>query len=303
MNYYLNKLMTYHQVHQMEREGFSIQKIADYLVMDWRTAKRLLSLSEQEYLIEQEKIPGRKRSLELYEEFVREKLLLHPGTPAAQMHDWLKEHHSGFPAVSQKTVFNFVHLVRGKYNILKAEAVREYSCVAELPYGQQAQVDFGFYNMATTLGKTKKVQFFTFVLSRSRYKYIYFSDTRFTTASVIESHERAFKAIGGCPVEIVYDQDRLFIVDENLGDIILTAGFRAYVGQSSFTTYFCRKADPESKGKVENVVKYTKQNFLYNRSFKDLETLNDEAYEWLARTANALEHGAPQRKYRQTNIT
>jgi hypothetical protein len=40
------------------------------------------------------------------------------------------------------------------------------------------------------------------------------------------------------------------------------------------------------------VVKYVKQNFLYNRSFKDLETLNDEAHEWLARTANALEHGA-----------
>jgi transposase len=145
--------------------------------------------------------------------------------------------------------------------------------------------------MATTLGKTKKVQFFTFVLSRSRYKYILFSDTPFTTASVIEAHECAFKAIRGCPMEIVYDQDRLFIVDENLGDIIMTAGFRAYVGQSSFTTYFCRKADPESKGKVENVVKYVKQNFLYNRSFKDLETLNDEAYEWLARTANALEHG------------
>jgi len=291
MNYYLNKLMTYHQVHQMEREGFSIQKIADYLVMDWRTAKHLLSLNEQEYMALQERVPGRKRSLELYEEFVKDKLLLHPSTPAAQMHDWLKEHHSTFPAVSQKTVFNFVHLIRSKYNILKVEVVREYSCVAELPYGQQAQVDFGFYNMATTLGKTKKVQFFTFVLSRSRYKYILFSDTPFTTASVIEAHECAFKAIRGCPMEIVYDQDRLFMVSENLGDIILTAGFRSYVGQSSFTTYFCRKADPESKGKVENVVKYVKQNFLYNRSFKDLETLNDEAREWLARTANALEHG------------
>ena len=29
MNYYLNKLMTYHLVHQMEREGFSIKGTAD----------------------------------------------------------------------------------------------------------------------------------------------------------------------------------------------------------------------------------------------------------------------------------
>jgi len=100
-----------------------------------------------------------------------------------------------------------------------------------------------------------------------------------------------WSTIEGCPSEIVYDQDRLFIVSENLGDIILTAGFRTYVAQSSFITHFCRTADPESMGKVENVVKYVKQNFLCNRSFKDLETLNNEAQAWLSRTANALEHG------------
>jgi transposase len=291
MNYYLNKLMTYHQVHQMEREGFSIQRIAGYLGMDWRTAKRLLSLDEQQYLLEQEIPTRRKSSLSMYEEFVKDKLLLHPSTPAAQMHDWLKERHQDFPVFNPKTVFNFVHTVRTKYNIPKIAKQRDYACVPELPYGLQAQVDFGFYNMATTLGKTKKVQFFTFVLSRSRYKYILFSDTPFTTASVINAHERAFQSIKGCPVEIVYDQDRLFMISENLGDIIMTAGFRSYVNQSSFITHFCRKADPESKGKVENVVKYVKQNFLYNRSFKDLETLNDEVHDWLIRTGNALNHG------------
>jgi transposase len=292
MNYYLSKLMTYHQVHQMERDGFSIQRIAGYLGMNWRTAKRLLSLTEQEYLLEQEIPTRRKSSLRVYEGFVKDKLQLHPGTPSAQMHDWLKERHQDFPVFNPKTVFNFVQAVRVKYNIPKTEKQRDYVCVPELPYGLQAQVDFGFYNMATTLGRTKKVQFFTFVLSRSRYKYLLFSDTPFTTATVIAAHELAFQAIKGCPVEIVYDQDRLFMVSENLGDIVMTSEFRSYVSQSSFITHFCRKADPESKGKVENVVKYVKQNFLYNRSFKDLETLNDEAHDWLIRTGNALHHGA-----------
>lgn len=167
--------------------------------------------------------------------------------------------------------------------------------VPELSYGMQGQIDFGFYNMATTLGKTQRVQFFTFVLSRSRFKFILFSDSPFTTKSVIQAHEQAFRFIGGCPQELVYDQNRLFIVSENLGDIILTSEFRFYVKQRGFTTHFCSKSDPESKGKVENVVKYTKQNFLYNRSYKDLETLNDEARAWLYRTANALEHGTTKR--------
>ncbi len=52
--------------------------------------------------------------------------------------------------------------------------------------------------------------------------------------------------------------------------------------------YFCRKADPESKGKVENVVQYIKKNFLYNRLYSDLETLNTKAIAWLVRTANHL---------------
>jgi len=292
MNHYLNKLMTYHLVHQMDREGFSTVKIAEHFGMNWRTAKRLLKLSEKAYLNEHEGIHLRKRSLDEYEDFVTEKLLQYPATPAAQMHDWLKERYTDFPVTGQRTVFNFVKFIRAKHRILRVEPVREYACVPELPFGLQAQIDFGFYNMSTTRhGRTQKVQFFTLVLSRSRYKYITFTDTPFTTATVIAAHEKAFEALGGYPDEIVYDQDRLFLVSENLGEIIMTAGFQAYVKERKFTTYFCRKADPESKGKVENVVKYVKQNFLYNRPFKDLETLNHEVDAWLCRTANALEHG------------
>ncbi len=291
MNYYLSKLMLYHLVNQMARDGFSTKKIAEYYGINWRTAKHLLAISEEEFQIELEQTKGRKRTLDDYESFVKGKLQLFPGTPAAQMHDWLKELHQDFPVVANKTVFNFVQYVRLKYGILKLEPVREYASVPELPYGLQAQVDFGFYNMKTTLGKTQKVQFFTFILSRSRYKYVLFKDLSFTTPLVIDAHESAFEFVNGRPDEIVYDQDTLFMVSENHGDLILTSGFRAYVNQCNFVTHFCRKADPESKGKVENVVKYVKQNFLYNRPFRDIETLNDEARAWLARTANAQEHG------------
>ena len=60
---------------------------------------------------------------------------------------------------------------------------------------------------------------------------------------------------------------------------------------SSFDLYFCRKSDPQSKGKIENVVKYVKQNFLYNRTYYDIDLLNDQVVGWLERTANSLPHG------------
>lgn len=99
----------------------------------------------------------------------------------------------------------------------------------------------------------------------------------------------------GIPDEIVYDQDKVFITRENGGDIILTDAFKAYTRGQSFTLHFCRKADPESKGKVENVVKYVKQNFLYNRTYYNIETLNDEVLGWMGRTANLLPHAFTQK--------
>ncbi len=89
---------------------------------------------------------------------------------------------------------------------------------------------------------------------------------------------------------MVYDQDKVFISNENSGDLVLTSQFKTYVRDRGFKIRMCRKADPESKGKIENVVKYIKQNFLYNRTFYDMETLNQDGLRWLERTANKLDH-------------
>jgi hypothetical protein len=232
----------------------------------------------------------KKKELDPYEEFIKSKLETYQETSAAQMHDWLKEHYPKFPGVTAKTVYNFVMWVRQKHHLPKISPLRDYQAVEELPYGEQAQVDFGQYNLRDGLGRRKKVWFFTMVLSRSRYKYVFFSDTQFISHTAIEAHEKAFAFFDGIPKEIVYDQDKIFLADENKGDLLLTDAFKNYCRERAFQLHFCRKADPESKGKIENVVKYVKQNFLYNRPFTDIDILNSEALAWLGRTANAQLH-------------
>lgn len=286
----------YHEIQRMNREGFSISRISRIVLLDWRTVKHYLSMSETDFDLFISGQPERKKELHTCEGFVHGKLRLYPDTSAAQMHDWLKEHFSHLEPVSPKTVFNFVVWVRQKYNLPKTPSVRIYEMIAETPYGAQAQVDFGFYNMRDGAGKQVKVSFFTMVLSRSRYKFVWFSDVHFTALLAVVAHELAFKFFEGIPAEIVYDQDRVFITDENMGDIILTDDFKAYVRERSFKLHFCRKADPESKGKIENTVKFIKQNFLYNRPFEDIETLNGAALGWLGRTANAMPHGTTQKQ-------
>ena len=288
----LNNWIMYHELHKLHRLGFSKAKIADFLVMDARTVSKYLKMDEQGYEQHLVHISERKKILSNYESFVADKLAVFQDTSAAQVHDWLKEYHPGFPEVSPRTVFNFVMYIRQKHNIPFVPAVREYFPIEELPYAEQAQVDFGEYNMRTSTGKRKKVKFFAMVMSRSRMKFVWFLNKPFTAETVSQAHEHSFNFFGGIPKTIVYDQDRTMVVDENLGDIILTQTFKQYTKSRSFNLHFCRKADPESKGKIENVVQYVKKNFLYNRLYSDLGTLNTEAVAWLARTANYLPHNS-----------
>lgn len=45
-------------------------------------------------------------------------------------------------------------------------------------------------------------------------------------------------------------------VSENYGDIIYTHEFEKFKQIMGFKVRLCRKADPESKGRVEAVIKY-----------------------------------------------
>lgn len=97
--------------------------------------------------------------------------------------------------------------------------------------------------------------------------------------------------MGGMPKELVFDQDRLVAVDENYGDIIYTREFEQFRQQMGFSVYLCRGGDPESKGKIENVVKYFKYNFARYRQYMELDLWNDDFLSWLDRTGNARVHG------------
>ena len=106
-------------------------------------------MSEEEYLSFKDSGRPRKKLLAHYEEFVHTRLEECPDASAAQVHDWLKECFEAFTKVNEKTVFNFVLAVRNKYNTPKLFDYRDFGKIAELPYGKQAQVDFGEYNMTT----------------------------------------------------------------------------------------------------------------------------------------------------------
>ena len=289
---FYERMSIYTDIHRLrESDHRSIQWIANYLGLNFRTVRKYLNMSLEEYEKYAEQYGQKSRMLEEYKDFISDRLRTFPDTSAAQMHDWLKEAYPFFPDVCPRTIYNTVMEVRAEANIPKVSITeRDYHILPDSPSGQYAQVDFGQKKLRKGDGTEQKVYFMAMLLCRSRYKYIWFQDRPFTSETAVQAHEKAFEYFHGIPREIIYDQDAVFLWDENIGDYIMTQVFDAYVRSRPFKPVFCRPADPESKGKVENCVKYVKQNFLTNRPYADLETLQEQAEAWLRRTGNAMVH-------------
>lgn len=288
----LKKYLMWYKVKELFSDGLKKSQISVALGLHRQTVSKYLSMTEEEFRASESYDRHYGHKLDGYEQYVVNELRLWPFLSAPQIHDRLKENFQDLPRVTEKTVFNFVNRLRLTHGIPKEseKTFRPYEKQPESPYGKSAQVDFGERWMTTETGSHVKVYFFAMSMSRSRQKFLYFSRTPFTTALAVYAHELAFAFYGGIPEEIWYDQDKVFLVEENLGDLILTKGFRALVSECGFKPRFCRKSDPESKGKIENVVKYVKYNFLRGRTFTDIDTLNRDALAWLERTGNGTMH-------------
>ena len=288
------KRIMWYKVQELKAKHYNKSQISRATSLDRATVSKYLKMSEQEFYEWLSKQRQRPLKLSQYTNFVLKEIKSCPELSAAQIEDHLKEHYKDLPPIHSKTIFNFVQTIREKYDIPKPKLSEQrlFEKLPELPYGEQAQVDFGETWLQTPKGSRKKVYFFAIVLSRSRYKYVYFSDKPFTSSKAIEAHNQSFDYFEGVPKEILYDQDSVFIHNENLGDYLLTEEFGNYCKTQNFKHIFCRKADPQSKGKIENVVKYVKQNFLRGRLFTNIQTLQEQVVEWLDRTANVKIHAS-----------
>ena len=288
------KLIMWSKITELrEKEGYSKSKIARFLGIHRQTVSKYLSMSEAEYMLWLQSTHSRRRKLDVYGGFVKKQLERDSSLSAAAIHDRLREQFVTFPCVSDKTVYNFVEKCRKEFNLPKAKlkGYRQYERREETPYGMYAQVDFGEMWMLHPGHARHKVHFMVMVLCRSRQKFYYYQSSPFTSESAVLAHELAFEYFGGQPRKIIYDQDSVFLHKENLGDLILSAGFQSYVSQMDFEPVFCRAADPESKGMVENSVRFVKENFLRGRDYVSDEDLNRRSLEWLERTGNGRRHG------------
>lgn len=282
-------IIMYSDIQKLKALGYKKQRAARQLNIDTKTVRKYWDMTEDEYITYYLESKERSKIMDPFHDYVLTRIAEHPEITSSIIYDNLREEFAGF-SPSYRSVRLYVCNLREKEGIPAPLKVRQYGENPELPFGFQAQVDMGQKVMKDVNGKMVKVYIFAMVLSSSRYKYVRFQLEPFTAQTFVMAHDRAFQYFGGRPIEIVYDQDRVMVVSENGGDIIFTEAFDNYKNYAGFSVHLCRGADPESKGKIEAVVKYVKNNFLSCRLFHGIARLNSDGLAWLDRTGNGLVH-------------
>lgn len=259
------------------------------LNINYKTVDKYWDMTPDEYAKLILEAKSRSKKIDKYKDEILEWITDFRDMSAAQVLDWIRERH-GEVEFKERSLRLYISNLRVEYNLPKATLTRQFEEVSELPMGYQSQVDMGQIWLKKVDGSKIKVYCFAMVLVHSRYKFILWSDKPFTTITFIGAHNRAFEYFGGMPTEIVYDQDRVLAISENCGDIIYTEGFQNYIDIMKYKVRLCRGFDPQSKGKIESVVKYAKYNFAINRTFVDIDSFNEDSFKWLNRTGNGKKH-------------
>jgi len=215
--------------------------------------------------------------------------------------DYIKERLENYPLSAVRILEEIREKgYTGSYTIVKdfvRPLKRSRQIPAEYRYetgpGIQAQVDWGEVDTIVVDGRKRKLYCFAMVLGYSRTRYTEFTlDTR--TETFIQCHLNAFAYYGGITKEILYDNTKNVVLTRAMksSDSKWNPLFQDFFSHYGFIPRLCKpgKEGAKTKGKVERVVGYVKDNFYLGREYESILDLNAQASDWLNRV-NQKPHG------------
>jgi transposase len=268
-------------IHDLHRQGLSIQEIARSTGRDRKTVRKYLKVG-LEPPVYGPRLP-RPSLLDPYKSYIRGRLEATPRLTASRLLREIRE--LGYPG-GATIVKDFACQVRPA-----PPPVFEHRF--ETRPGQQAQVDFAHFRVrfADQPEQERVVWLFAMVLGSSRFLFARFVPGQ-GLEEVVRCHLAAFAAFGGVPREILYDRMKTAVIGEDLdGQVIFNKTLEDLACHHGFAPKACRPYRAKTKGKVERPFRYIRQDFFEGRCFRCLEDLNRQIKDWLDQVANPRVHG------------
>ena len=181
---------------------------------------------------------------------------------------------------NEQTLRNYVHYLEKSGQVVKdPDHKRVYNHVFDTPPGEQMLIDFG----EVTLSAKEAIHFICLLLRYSRFLCVYAQDHKFNAIEACRAIYTSFCRIGGRVTDLVIDQDAVFVASETYGEVIKTRTFEDFCTEQNLKLWVCQKADPESKGPIENSVGFVKKSFFSARDITCIDDVWRSLPGWLER--------------------
>jgi transposase len=267
------------EILDLQRQGHSIRAIAEMTGISRNTVRKVLRCQHPL----RPPSPRRASKLEPFHDYLKQRFQEY-GLSAVRLLEEVRP--MGYEG-SIATLRRFLASLRGDTQRRQRLTVR-----FETPPGHQAQADWTYCGrFPTSDGKGVPIYAFVMVLSYSRQLCVRFTTTM-RLKELIACHQEAFQFFGGWPKTILYDNMK----QVKLGPGQWNEAFLDFAKHYGFTPKTHRPYRARTKGKVERMADYVKDNFLAGRTFQGLDDLNLQARHWLDQTANVRVHGTTQQR-------
>jgi hypothetical protein len=151
-------------------------------------------------------------------------------------------------------------------------------------------MDWGFVTVDTANGKSYKIACFAMICHHCGQRYIeFFPNAKQENLFIGMIH--AFMYMG-VPRYVLTDNMKSVVIKRDYNNKpIWQKDYELFMGNIGFDTKLCKPRHPFTKGAVERLVRFVKENFLAGRIFTELTDLNYDALRW-CNAQNAAYHRA-----------
>jgi transposase len=174
---------------------------------------------------------------------------------------------------------------------LRLERQREAFQRFETMPGEQAQADWSYFSVPDERGLKHCFYCFVLVLGYSRCLYAEFVPAM-DILNLLRCHVHAFDYFGGIPRTILYDNLKQVVIERD--NVTLKHHFQPrfldFARYYAFRPLVCWPNRPQTKGKVENSIRYIRISFAQGLRFAGLTRANTELRTWLDEVANQRTH-------------
>ena len=156
--------------------------------------------------------------------------------------------------------------------------------------GEAYQMDWGFTKVVVYTGHVFQAACFAMICHHCGQRYVeFFQNAKQENLFIGMIHGFGYM---GIPEYVLTDNMKSVVLRRDLnGYPVWQKDYEAFMKTVGFKTKLCKPRHPFTKGKMERLVRFVKENFLVGRTFWNVTDLNRSALEW-CKTQNAIYHKA-----------